>query len=876
MRAFTRVRSTLRSLFRKPELNQDLDEELLSIVELLAAEKIQAGMSPEQARREARLELGGPEQVKDRVREARLGARLDSYLLDARYAFRTLGKNPGFTAVAVLVLAIGIGATTALFSTIYSVLLGSVPFEAPERLVAGGKTRDGQDSGPVSRVDYFDYRELSQSFEQLAIMADFTVQHTVTGEQQPGLVHAGFVTWNLFPALRVSPVVGRGFLLEDETRGGASLTLISHGLWHDRFGGSPDAVGRTLTLDGTPLTIIGVMPRGFRFLLDADVWRLVDREGPFDTERDSHSHYVIGRLKPGVGLDQALRETDLISRRLAEQYPESNAGKGLWLTDLQSYMVQGVRPSLLLLMATTILVLLIACANVAGLLLARGEHRHPELAMRAALGASRRRLVRQLLTESVMLTTVAGLLGIGIAYLLQGVLLQLLPVGELGVGRPALSVGALGFTLLVAIATGLLIGVIPAFRSTGLRPAPELGSGMRSTAGLHSHRLRSSLVVVQVALSIALLVGSGLLMRSLAQLSSVELGFNPRDLLTAQLHIQAADYPTLDERNQFFTSLLEDVEALPGVESATLINKLPILSPWQDWGIWPAGQPSPWAGEGVSTMARWVPPGYFETMGIPLLAGRDISATDVAGAPYVVVLSETTSRTVFADANPIGRAVHIGWDDRAFQVVGMVADARVNTLRGAPDAAAYMSSAQIGATRLQMAVRTTVDPMLLVRPIDALLRRKDPNVLLANPASMASVVDRGLADFRIIILSLTLFAGVALVLAAMGLYGVLAYHVSQRANEIGIRLALGASSSDLLGMVLKRGLLLVGLGLLLGMAVAYPGMTLIRQLLFETRSVDPVAYLAAMAFLGVVAVLACLLPALRATRVNPVEVLRGE
>jgi putative ABC transport system permease protein len=365
-------------------------------------------------------------------------------------------------------------------------------------------------------------------------------------------------------------------------------------------------------------------------------------------------------------------------------------------------------------------------------------------------------------------------------------------------------------------------------------------------------------------------------MRSLAQLSSVELGFNPRDLLTAQLHIQAADYPTLDERNQFFTSLLEDVEALPGVESATLINKLPILSPWQDWGIWPAGQPSPWAGEGVSTMARWVPPGYFETMGIPLLAGRDISATDVAGAPYVVVLSETTSRTVFADANPIGRAVHIGWDDRAFQVVGMVADARVNTLRGAPDAAAYMSSAQIGATRLQMAVRTTVDPMLLVRPIDALLRRKDPNVLLANPASMASVVDRGLADFRIIILSLTLFAGVALVLAAMGLYGVLAYHVSQRANEIGIRLALGASSSDLLGMVLKRGLLLVGLGLLLGMAVAYPGMTLIRQLLFETRSVDPVAYLAAMAFLGVVAVLACLLPALRATRVNPVEVLRGE
>ena len=275
-------------------------------------------------------------------------------------------------------------------------------------------------------------------------------------------------------------------------------------------------------------------------------------------------------------------------------------------------------------------------------------------------------------------------------------------------------------------------------------------------------------------------------------------------------------------------------------------------------------------------MARWVPSGYFETMGIPLLAGRDISATDVDGSPNVAVLSETTARTVFGGANPIGRAVGIGWSDRSFRVVGVVADARVNTLRGAPDPAVYMSSAQIGATRLQMAVRTTVDPMLLARRIDELLRRKDPNVLLANPASMASVVDAGLADFRIVILSLTLFAGVALALTAIGLYGVLAYHVSQRTNEIGIRLALGASNSNMLGMILKRGLVLVGLGLVLGLAVAYPGMALIRQLLFETRPVDPAVYLGAIGFLGFVAVLACFFPALRATRINPIEVLRGE
>jgi predicted permease len=871
MPAFRRIISTFRSLFRKEELDRDLDEELSSYLDLLAEEKIRAGTSPEQARRAARLELGGVEQVKEKVREKRVGATIDMLFQDIRYALRTLRKNAGFTVVAVLILAIGIGATTALFSTINTALLRRLPFQEPDRLVMGLKTFDGELVGPVSRVDYFDYRENSRSFEEFAALTTFTMQFTVTGGRQPELVDAGFVTWNLFRTLGVNPILGRHFLPEEEDPGGGGQILISYGFWQSHFGGDPDAVGSTLNSS----VIVGVMPQGFRFLFDADVWGLVDRAGPFDTERDSHSHWVVGRLKSGVTMEQAQSDVDAISRALAEQYPESNAGKALLLTELQSFMVRDVRLSLLLLMGTTVLVLLIACGNVAGLLLARGERRLSEMAMRSALGASRPRLVRQLLTESVILTIAAGLLGITVAYLLQGVILQLLPVGELGMERPVVDSGALVFTLAVSVATGLLVAVVPAVRGASSDPAQQLRSASRASEDVRSSRLRSGLVVLQVALSVALLIGSGLLIRSFAQLSAVDLGFDPENLLTGQMQIQVSDYPTPEERNQFFTSLLEEIEALPGVVSATVINKLPIRSRWQDWSVWPVERPPQSPQEDFSAMARWVPPGYFYTMGIPLTAGRDIAATDVPGSPFVIVLSESVVQRFFQGSDPIGRMVSVA-DWRTFEVVGVVRDARVNTLRGAPDAAYYMSFAQMAPARAQIAVRTSVEPTTLVGPIEELLRRKDPNVLFAKVSTMASVLDDELVGFRIVILSLVLFSCVALALTAIGLYGVLAYHVSQRLNEFGVRMAMGASNGDLLGMILGRGMLLAGLGLLLGVAAAYPGTLLVQQLLFETQPLDPTAYVGAVGFLGLVAALACFLPAWRATQVNPVEVLRRE
>jgi putative ABC transport system permease protein len=881
MSFIVRIKGTIQSLTRKRDLDRNLDEELQSYLEMLTRKKIDGGMSPDKARREAHLELGGIEQVKVRVRENRIGAALDSLLQDIRYSFRELGRQKGFTAIAVVILAIGIGANTALFSTINTVLLRSLPFEDPDQLVIGDKTIDGVDAGPVSRVDYFDYRELNRTFEELALFSNFTGQLSLTGGTRPELARAMQVTWNVFPALRVAPVAGRLFLPEDERQGGRQGVLISYGFWQRQFGGSPDAVGSTISLEGSSVVILGVMPQRFRFMHQTDVWSLIDRDGPYDDTRDSHSYTVVGRLKSGISIPQAQSDLDAISAGLEQEYPDTNKGKGLALFRLHEAMVWNVRLSLLLLMATTALVLLIACGNVAGLLLARGQQRLPEMALRAALGAPRGRLVRQLLTESVILSLLAGAAGITVAFQLQGLLVQLVPVGSTGIAPPAIDGVALAFALVVSVLTGLAVGVVPALRVAAVNPSPQLNARTH-TAGRQSVRLRNGLVVLQVAVSIILLIGSGLLIRSLTHLTKVDLGFDPDHLLTGTVRILGADHPTAEERHLFFSSLLEEIEVQPGVASAALISKLPIRNPWQDWPLWRAEDPRPARQDSFFAMARWVSPGYFETLRIPLLKGRDVSAGDVPGSPLVVVLSQVSARTLYPDREPIGQSVKLGWTDDPYRVIGVAADARLNGLRGVPDPAFYAAAAQMEATRImeatqiQVAVRSPGDPERFVGSIESLLRRKDPNAHFAGPATMRSVVDDALGDFRIVILSLGLFSGVALLLTAIGLYGVLAYHVQQRANEIAIRLALGASHGTILSLILKQGMVLVGGGLLLGLFGAWSASRLIRQLLFETEPLDAATYASASLFLFGVALLACVLPALRATRVSVVSALRNE
>lgn len=868
------IRNTFRTLTRAEDLDRELDDELRSYLEILVDEKIGGGMDPDEARREALMELGGAEQVKTSVRESQHGAALESLIWDLRYAIRAMRKAPGFTFVVVLTLALGIGANTALFSTINAALIREIPFEAPDRLVAGEKTTDGVPGGAVSRLDYFDLSDSASSFEGLAAYAAHRV--TLTGESAPEVVGLMFTTWNLFQVLGVDPVVGRSFLREEEVNGGSRSALISHELWQRRFGGAGEVVGRTIYVDDEPRTIVGVIPAGFRFMAESDVWLPIERGDYFiDRERDSHSLQLVGRLGTGVTLAQAQIEIDAIASRLEEQYPETNAGKGIVLYDLQRHMVGDARISLFLLMATTAMVLLIACGNVAGLLLARGHGRLPEMAMRTALGAPRKRLIRQLVTESVFMTLVAGITGIGFAILFQKLLLQLLPLGRPGLPEPALDAAVLLFTLLISIVAGAAVGVIPALRATPGNPWEQLKAVSRVSVGRRSSRIRNLLVVTQVAISVVLLIGSGLLIRTMSQLTTVDLGFDPGNLLTGTVGIRSSVYPSGDERSEFFAALVERVEALPGVVQASAVTKIPIASPFMDWQVWPVDQPKPGYGEGLSALVRFAMPNYFETMGLPILKGRGIEEIDSPDGVRVMVISEATAEKLFPGRNPIGQMVNLGWHD-PYEIVGVVGNARLNGVRTGFPWAMYISSAQVHATSMWLVVRTDIDPLLFSEPIREILREMDPDVVFSNPQTVASIVEDDLTGLRTVTTALGLLSGIALLLTTVGLYGVLAYHVNQRTGEFGIRISLGAPTRSLLAMVAGRSIRMVGAGLVLGVVISVFGTRMVQELLFETDPLDPLTYLGATAFLGTIGLAACVLPAWRAIHVNPVDVLRKE
>jgi putative ABC transport system permease protein len=869
------IKSAVRTLFRGEKLDRELDEELQSYLDLLIEEKMRAGMDPTQARKQALIELGGAEQVKATVRETRHGAALDMLLHDIRFSLRMLKRSPGFAAVFVVTLAIGIGANTALFSTIKALLLSQLPYQDADRLVASVKTYDGQNAGPVSRLDFFDYRRLCRSFDGFCALS-YDARFTMTGSGRAEAVGGLYVTWDLFPTLGVSPVRGRGFTESEEALAGAQLALISHDLWQRRFGGSEDAVGRPIHLDGSTYEVVGVMPPGFRFLRDADLWILIDRSCPIDPQRDSHSMIAVGRLKDGVSLEQAQIDVNAVAAVLEQEYPDTNTEKGLRLFDLREYMVAHVRPSLNLLLATTGLLLLIACINVAGLQLARGQRRLSEMAMRSALGANRRRLVRQLLTESVILTLVAGLAGITVAYVFHNLLLRLLPPGDPGVPVPTIDAGVLLFALAISVATGLIVGAVPAVRGTSFNIWQKLGSATRTTEGKSGTRLRSGMVVVQVAMSVVLLVGCGLLVRSMLNLASVQLGFDTENVICGTYGFQADDQSTARERVDRVVTVIESVKSLPGVTNAAAITKMPIASTGTDWPIWHATEPRPEPKDSDLALARAVTPGYFSTIGIPLLRGRDFAESDAEGTAPVVIISTAVAQTLFPDRDPLGQMVMLGWFDFAFEVVGVVGNANINGVRSDYDEAMYLPSTQFGPTYQWLVVRSEGDPALVAEPVRKLVEGMDRNAVLGDLVTMRSLVDEDLSGFRVVSLALGLLSVVALLLTAVGLYGVLAYHVGQRTNEIGIRFALGASPTEVIGLIMKKGLVMVGIGLVLGLLGASLSSRMIQSLLFEIKPLDPIAYLSGAFFFAAVSAVACLVPAWRAARVNPVTALCGE
>ena len=799
---------------------------------------------------------------------------------DIRSALRALRRTPGFTLVALLTLGLGIGATTAMFSVTNAAMGRALPYPEPERLVFGRATFEGNVNPWVSFPDYQDYRDRAASLESLATIGGGSQLVTITGADEPEQAGLTFITPNLFETLGVPPARGTTFTIDELPATGAAQVVISYSFWQRWFGGSPDVVGRTLIIDGGPATVMGVMPAGFRFLYDVDLWVPPWPGNSDPINRRYHNWLLVGRLAEGLDLRAAQSEADVISAQLQEAYPDSNRDKALQLDGLQEALVEGYRTSLLVLVGAIVLVLLIACSNVASLLMARGSTRRAELAVRAALGAGRGRLTRQLLVECVLLAVVAGGLGVLLALWIQDMILGFLPMDSLGIGDVGLSTTMLGFALALSAVTVLLFGVAPSLVAARANPAEELKEGSRGSTSGGGLRYRSGLVILQVALSLVLLVSAGLLIKSFARLRGVDPGFRVENLLTATVSLPSDGYGESDLRIQFFESLKERIEALPGVQSAAFINRLPILQPAGNVAIWAPERPpetnrdAPWADR------RIVLPGYFETMEIPLVAGRALDSDDVSGSTPVIVLSRTTADLVFPEENPLGRqvAVDVGGDEPGiFEVVGVVEDHQLSSLqRSQPRPAMFFSYAQWPGQTLRMAVATTVDPHTLIRPIQEEVWALDRSMVLSESRTMEEALSNSISDVRSVTTVLGLFAFVAIALAALGLYGVLAFFVARRAHEIGIRMALGASAGSVLRLVVSRGMILVAAGSALGIAAALGATRLVAEMLFQVGATDPVTFTSVTALLVLVALGACILPAWRAVRVDPVEAFRAE
>jgi putative ABC transport system permease protein len=731
----------------------------------------------------------------------------------------------------------------------------------------------------VAFPDYMDFRDQAESLDDLAAIAGWDNLMTITGGDEPEQARVTFTTPNLFQTLGVLPAQGRTFTIDELPGEGAGQVVISHGFWQRWFGGADDVVGRSLIIDGSPATIMGIMPAGFRFMYDVDLW-IPPWPGNSDPiTRRYHNWLLVGRLAPEASLEEAQAEVAVISAQLEEAYPESNRTKALQVDNLQEALLEGYRPSLLMLTGAILLVLLIACSNVAGLLMARGSTRRGEMALRAAMGAGRIRLTRQLLVECTILALVAGGLGVILAVWLQNLILGFIPMDLLGIEEVGVSTSMLGIALFLSLGTILLFGIFPSLATARANPAEELKEGSRGSTVGRGMRFRNGLVVLQVALSLILLVGSALLLRSFAHLRGVDPGFRVDHLLTATVALPNDRLNEAEERIQFFESFKESIEGLAGVEAVALVNRLPILQTAGNVAIWAPERPpetntsTPWAD------LRVVLPGYFETMEIPIVEGRPLQNTDVAESPPVIVLSRRTVELVFPEENVIGRqvAVDMGSDEPGyFEVVGVVEDHQLSSLSGETRPAMFFPYAQMPMSIMSVAVVTPGDPLTLVRPVQQRLWELDDNIVLSEPQTMGDAVANSISGARSITAVLGMFAVVALALAALGLYGVLAYFVSRRVHEIGIRVALGASGGNVLRLVVSRGMLLVGIGLILGIVGSLGAARLVEDMLFQISALDPTTYVGVSVFFLLLGLGACLIPGWRAVRVDPVDAFRTE
>ncbi len=807
-----------------------------------------------------------------------------------RYGLRMLWKSPGFTLIAIAALALGIGANTAIFSVVNGVLLRPLPFAQSDHLmiVWESNLQRGVTKNQVSYPDFADWREQNHTFERLASFHDSNF--VLTGGSEPLRLRGQVVNADLFPLLGVQPVIGRAFRAEEDKPGeGGRVVLLSYALWQKQFGSDPRVVGQAVTLNGESYTVVGVMPEGFQFPVQnepVELWTTVAQdasgEGAIAAERGAHYMMVIGRLKPGVTQAEAQAEMDAIASRLSQQYPDTNKNRGVTVIPALEDAVGGVRTALLILLGAVGCVLLIACANVANLLLARATTRHKEIAIRAALGASRLRVVRQLLTESVMLSLAGGTLGL-LAALWGTDLLVAFSGGAIPRSTQiSLDVYVLGFTFLVALLTGVLFGLAPALHASRSDLTEALKEGGRTSSGdgARRNRLRSALVVAEVAVALVLLVGSGLLIQSLRRLHQVNPGFDPHNVLTMSVGLPDVKYTT-QQQVEFYRRLQERVEALPGVTSSSAVFPLPLSGARIVIAFDIEGRPVPKSDQ-PSTEYRTISPDYFRTMSIPFIKGRDFTERDDHAAPGVIIVNEAFAQKFFPNEDPIGKRIKpsISTDDTKpvmREIVGVVGNVKHKNLSMAqPDPEAYVPHAQIPFDTMTLVVKTNVNAGSIANAVRSEVRALDKDLPVYSIKTLDEYLASSVAQPRFNTLLLAIFAGLALVLTIIGLYGVMSYSVIQRTHELGIRIALGAQTRDIQKLVLGQGMVLTLIGIGIGLLGAFALTRLMRSLLFGVSATDPLTFVAVSLLLAAIALLACLIPARRAMKVDPMVALRYE
>jgi putative ABC transport system permease protein len=896
MTLWSRVSSWLRATARRSRMESDMDAELRFHMEAYAEDLVRGGVPRQEALRRARLEFGGIENAKEECREARGVHFAETLLQDLRYGLRTMRRAPGFTLTAVLALALGIGANTTIFSVVNAVLLRPLPYDQPDRLMQvwhtpPQKTFPGMPIFTVSPANFLDWRAQNRSFEGMAAYG--FGRYTITGSGHPETIRMVAATNGLLSILHAQPLLGRGFLDGEYEPGHEHEVLLSYGLWRSYFAGDPEVVGKNIQLNAQTFTVVGVMRPEFDFPISSDpdaraqMWKPMAWTDQERAVRDNHNYGVIARLRAGVTLQQAQAELDAISNQLAQDYPNDNKGWGAITIPMRDDLVSDVRPALLILLGAVALVLLIACANVASLMLARALSRRKEVAVRAALGATRRRLLQQALSETLLLAVAGGTLGLVFAHygviLIVKFLAQRLPRSN----EIALDGWVLSFTLGISLLTGFAAGLLPALRmaKADLNEALKQGLG-RTAVDSGGSRTRNVLVVSEVALSLMLLIGAGLLIRSLWALHHVNPGFDPSRVVTMAVSIPPGKFTEPQQQIGYFGRVLERIRILPGVQAAGLIDSLPLSGDGSHQPISVEGRPPASMADLPEVGVRLISPGYMSAMHIPLLNGRDVDDSDVAGRPGAVLISESMAKSFWPNEDAIGKHLTLYFfPDVPRVVVGVVADVKMTAMNETqPVPTLYFPLAQLSPVRgaawrsipMSLAVRTNAAPLSVLPAITGTIRETDGDVPLLNIRTMDDSVSASLSPERFTMLLLGSFAGLALLLAVVGIYSVMSYSVSRRTNEIGIRVALGASRGDVLLLVVRHAMLLALIGSAIGIAGALSLSRLMASQLYGVRPTDPITFVAVAALLMIVSLAASYLPARRAMRVEPMAALRYE